>query len=78
LPAVNDQGREFFVTEDSPDPEPGSPMTEYWASTLESAGDAAEILRREASEYADLAPKDGGLAGPGGLADDKAVGASEL
>jgi hypothetical protein len=30
-------------------------MTEYRAQPLESAGEAAEILRREATEYADLA-----------------------
>jgi hypothetical protein len=29
-------------------------MTEYWAPPLESAGEAAAILRREAAEYADL------------------------
>ena len=30
-------------------------MTEYWAPPLESAGETAEIVRREAAEYADLA-----------------------
>jgi hypothetical protein len=30
-------------------------MMEYRAQPLESAGGAAEILRREAAEYADLA-----------------------
>jgi hypothetical protein len=30
-------------------------MMEYRAQLLESAGEAAEILRRETAEYADLA-----------------------
>ena len=38
-------------------------MMQYRAQPLESAGEAAEILRREAAEYADLAPEAGGLDG---------------
>ncbi len=46
--AVNDEAREFLVTwEELARPGPVSPMTEFRAQPLESAGEAAEILRRE-------------------------------
>jgi hypothetical protein len=54
--AVNDEAHESSLhREHSPDQDHGSPMMEYRAQPLESAGEAAEILRREAAEYADLA-----------------------
>ena len=44
----NDEAREFLVTwEELARPGPVSPMTEFRAQPLESAGEAAEILRRE-------------------------------
>jgi hypothetical protein len=53
--AVNDEAHEFFVTSGAlARPGPRSPATEYRAHTW-TAGEAAEILRPEAAEYADLA-----------------------